>query len=107
MEDVLEVYQRPRDADFPLVCLDESSKQLLADTREPIPMELGGPARSDYEYKRNGTANLFMVFAPLEGRRHVTVTDQRTAIDYAHMLKTIADELFPEFGKDRAGPGQS
>jgi hypothetical protein len=99
MEDVLEVYQRPRDADFPLVCLDESSKQFLADTREPIPMEPGRPARSDYEYKRNGTANLFMVFAPLEGRRHVTVTDQRTAIDYAHMLKTIADELFPESEK--------
>lgn len=99
MEDVLEVYQRPRDTDFPLVCLDESSKQLLADTREPIPLEPGRPARPDHEYKRNGTANLFMVFAPLEGRRHVTVTDQRTAIDYARMLKTIADELFPESEK--------
>ena len=96
MEDVLEVYHRPRDMDFPLVCLDESSKQLLADTREPVPMEKGRPARSDHEYKRNGTANVFMVFAPLEGRRHVTVTDQRTAIDYAHMLKTVADELFPD-----------
>lgn len=96
MEDVLEVYRRPRDPDRPLVCLDESSKQLLADTREPIPMKKGRLARSDYEYQRNGTANLFMVFAPLEGRRHVKVTDRRTAVDYAHMLKEIADKLFPK-----------
>jgi len=99
MEDVLEVYQRPRDALFPLVCLDESSKQLLADTREQIPLKPGRPTRSDYEYKRNGTANLFMVFAPLEGQRHVKVSDRRTAIDYADMLKKVADELFPKSEK--------
>ena len=65
MEDVLAVYTRPRDPDCPLVCLDETSKQLLAETRVPIPMKAGRPARFDYEYERNGTANLFMMFAPL------------------------------------------
>ncbi len=76
MEDVLAVYTRPRDPDYPLVCLDETSKQLLAETRLPIPMKPGRPARCDYEYERNGTANLFMMFAPLEGWRHVKVTDR-------------------------------
>ena len=99
MEDVLDVYGRPRDPDRPLVCLDESSKQLLAETRAPIPMKRGHPARSDYEYQRNGTANLFMVFAPLEGWRQVKVTSQRTAVDYAHMLRDIADKHFPEARK--------
>ena len=69
MEDVLAVYTRPRDPDRPLVCLDETSKQLIAETRVPIPMKPGRPARCDYEYERNGTANLFMMFAPLEGWR--------------------------------------
>ena len=87
MEDVLAVYTRPRDPDCPLVCLDETSKQLLAETRVPIPMKAGHPARFDYEYERNGTANLFMMFAPLEGWRHVKVTDRHTAVDYAHVLK--------------------
>jgi hypothetical protein len=73
MEDVLAVYTRPRDPDCPLVCLDETSKQLLAETRVPIPMKAGRPARFDYEYEHNGTANLFMMFAPLEGWRHVKV----------------------------------
>jgi len=99
MEDVLAVYQRPRDPDRPLVCLDECSKQLLDETREPIPMARGRAARTDYEYQRNGTANLFMVFAPLEGWRQVKVTDQRTAIDYAHMLKEISDKHFPKAKK--------
>jgi len=99
MEDVLDVYKRPPDPQRPLVCLDETSKQLLADTHEPLPMKKGRPARSDYEYKRNGTANLFMVFAPLEGRRYVKVTDRRTAVDYAHMLEEIADRLFTDAEK--------
>src|SRR5205085_7518788 len=86
MEDVLEVYTRPHDPARPLVCLDETSKQLVAETRTPIPMRPGQPSRHDYEYERNGTANLFMLFAPLEGWRHVKVTDRRTAIDYAHVL---------------------
>src|SRR5205809_3929627 len=67
MEDVLAVYTRPRDGDCPLVCLDETSKQLIAEMRVPISMKAGRPARFDYEYERNGTANLFMMFAPLEG----------------------------------------
>jgi hypothetical protein len=67
MEDVLETYQRPRDPKRPLVCLDETSKQLIAETRKPIPAKPGRPAHHDYEYERNGVANLFMIFAPLEG----------------------------------------
>ncbi len=96
MEDVLAVYTRRRDPARPLVCLDETSKQLIAETRIPIPMKPGQPARFDYEYERNGTANLFMLFAPLEGWRHVKVTDRRTAVDYAHVLKDLADVHFPE-----------
>ncbi len=95
MEDVLAVYTRPRDPDCPLVCLDETSKQLLAETRLPIPMKAGRPARFDYEYQRNGTANLFMMFAPLEGWRHVKVTDRHTAVEYAQVLKELADIHFP------------
>ena len=96
MEDVLEVYQRPRDAEFPLVCLDETSKQLIAETRAPIAAKPGHPARYDYEYERNGTANLFMMFAPLEGWRHVKVTDRHTAVDYAQVLKELSDTHFPK-----------
>jgi DDE superfamily endonuclease len=70
MEDVLEVYQRPHDPEFPLVCLDESSKQLIVDTHVPIAAKPRHPARHDYEYERNGTTNLFMMFAPLEGQVH-------------------------------------
>jgi len=96
MEDVLAVYTRPHDPDRPLVCLDESSKQLIKETRVPVPMKKGQPVREDYEYERNGTANLFMMFAPLEGWRHVKVTDRRTAIDFAHALKDISDIHFPD-----------
>ena len=99
MEDVLEVYQRPHDAEFPLVCVDETSKQLISETRVPIKAKPGRPARQDYEYKRNGTANLFMMFAPLEGWRHVDVTDRHTAVDYAHMLKDLSDRHFPKAKK--------
>ena len=95
MEDVLEVYQRPHDPEAPVVCLDESSKQLIAETRVPIAAKPGHPARHDYEYERNGTANLFMIFAALEGWRHVEVTDRHTAVDYAHILKELSDTRFP------------
>jgi hypothetical protein len=94
MEDVLDVYKRPRDPARPLVCLDETSKQLVAETRTPLPMRPGEPARFDYEYARNGVANAFMLFAPLEGWRQVRITDRRTAIDYAHVLKQLSDEYF-------------
>ena len=95
MEDILEVYQRPSDPQRPLVCLDETSKQLIAETRVPIAAKPGQPARHDYEYRRNGTANLFMMFAPLEGWRHVKVTDRHTALDYAQVLKELSDTHFP------------
>ena len=94
MEDVLAVYTRPRDGDCPLVCLDETSKQLIAETRVPISMKAGRPARFDYEYERNGTANLSIMFAPLEGWRHVKVTDRHTAVDYARVLNDLADIHF-------------
>ena len=96
MEDVLAVYTRPRDPDRPVVCLDETSKQLVAETRVPSAMKPGRPARIDYEYTRNGTANLFMMFAPLEGWRDVKVTDRRAAVDYAHVLKDLADGRFAQ-----------
>ncbi len=95
MEDVLEVYHRPHDPDRPVVCLDETSKQLTAEARVPIPAKPGHPERYDYEYERNGTANLFMMFAPLEGWRHVEVTDRHTAVDYAHVLRDLSDTHFP------------
>jgi hypothetical protein len=99
MEDVLEVYHRPHDPEYPLVCVDEASKQLIAETRVPIKAKPGQPARHDYEYERNGTANLFMMFAPLEGWRHVKVTDRHTAVDYAHLLKELADVHFAKAKK--------
>jgi hypothetical protein len=95
MEDILEVYHRPHDPEYPVVCLDETSKQLIAETRVPIAAKPGRPARYDYEYERNGTANLFMLFAPLEGWRHVEVTDRHTALDYARLLKELSDEHLP------------
>jgi DDE superfamily endonuclease len=94
MEDVLDVYTRPHEKSRPLVCLDETSKQLIAETRTPLPLAPGQPARHDYEYKRNGTASLFMLFAPLEGWRHVEVKDQRTSKDYARVLKDLSDVHF-------------
>jgi hypothetical protein len=106
MEDVLEVYHRPHDPDRPVVCLDETSKQLIAETRVPIaakpghpPSRARSPERFDYEYQRNGTANLFMLFAPLEGWRHVEVTDHHTALDYAQILKDLSDTHFPKVSK--------
>ena len=83
MEDVLEVYQRPYDAARPMVCLDEASKQLVGETRVPVPPSPGREAREDYEYVRHGTANLFRVFEALAGQRHVIVTDRRTRKDWA------------------------
>jgi hypothetical protein len=99
MEDVLAIYTRPHDPDRPLVCLDETSKQLIRETRAPVPMRRGQPARVDHEYERNGTANLFMLFAPLEGWRHVEVTDRHAAVDYAEILRDLSDRHFPGAGK--------
>ena len=99
MEDVLEVYQRPADPKRPLVCLDEASRQLLDDLRASLGMEPGQPLREDSEYQRNGTANLFMLFAPLLGWRHVEVTDRRTAIDFAHVVRDLLTVYYPEAEK--------
>ena len=99
MEDVLEVYTRPQDPECPVVCLDETSKQLVGETRVPIPAKPGRLARHDYEYERKGTANLFMMFAPLDGWRHVKVTDRHTAVDYAHALADLSDTHFPDAKK--------
>ena len=95
MEDVIEVYHRPADPKRPLICIDESSKQLVSEVREPLPTAPGAPARYDYEYKREGTANLFMISEPLAGWRQVTVTDRRTAKDFAEVLRWLVEERHP------------
>ena len=95
VKNILAVYTRPRDSNQPLVCPDETSKQLIRETRTPVLTGRGRLARVDYEYKRNGTANLFMPFAPPEGWRHVEVMDRHTAVDYAYMLKDLSDKYFP------------
>ena len=99
MEDVLEVYHRPFDPDRPVVCLDEASKQLIGATRKPLPPQPGRPERFDYEYVRNGTANLFMVSQPLLGWRTVFVTERRTAVDFAEVLRWLVEDVHPEAEK--------
>jgi hypothetical protein len=99
MEDTLEVYQRPYAPTHPLVCMDESSKQRVKETREPLPGQPGKPQRYDYEYERNGVSNLFMIFAPREGWRHVKVTERRTNKDWAQCLKDLVDVHFSEAEK--------
>jgi transposase len=96
MEDVLEVYRRPYDPKRPVVCLDEQSKQLVKETREPIAAKPGRNQRVDYEYERNGTANLFMRFEPLAGRRRVKVTDRRTKVDFAQVIRELVNEDYPQ-----------
>lgn len=99
MEDVLDVYSRPYDPQHPLVGMDEVSKQLLADLHPKLPVAQGHPERYDYEYERNGTCNLFMFFAPLEGWREVKVTTRRTMIDWAHAVRELLDVHFPAVDK--------
>jgi hypothetical protein len=99
MEEVLEVYTRPYDPTRPVVCLDETSKQLVSETRTPLPVEPGQPERVDYEYERQGTANLFMAVEPLTGQRHVTVTDRRTAVDFAQVVKALLEVHYPHAEK--------
>ena len=96
MEDVLEVYKRPYDPKRPQVCMDETSKQLLADTRDPIPAQPGSPEKFDYEYKREGVANIFMFFEPLMGQRHVKVTERRTRKDWALAMRELSDVQYPD-----------
>jgi hypothetical protein len=101
MEEILELYTLPYDPDYPLVCFDESSKQLISEVRTPIPATTGQVERYDYEYQREGVCNLFMMFEPLVGWRHVEVTDQRTQIDYAHQIKYLVDQRYPHANKIR------
>lgn len=96
MEDVLDLYQEPHDPKRPVVCFDEMPYQLIAETRQPLPMQVGRPQRYDYEYKRMGTRNLFMFFQPLEGWRHVKITQRRTKQDYAHCMRDLVDIHFPD-----------
>jgi hypothetical protein len=96
MEDVLEVYHRPYDAQKPVVCMDEASKQLIAEIRDPLPAKPGSVAKYDSEYERRGTANLFMAVEPLAGKRTVQVTDRRTKIDWAQFVKYLLLTVYPE-----------
>lgn len=99
MEDVLEVYHRPRNPKYPLVCFDECSKQQTKETRLSLPAQPGSVAKYDYEYERNGTSNLFIFFAPLETWRYIKVTDRRTMIDFAHCMRDLVDIHFPDAEK--------
>ncbi len=96
MENVLAVYKRPYDPKHPTVCFDEKSKQLIGQTVIPIPAKPGQPERHDYEYVRNGTANLFMLVEPLRGWRHVNVTSRRTKLDFAQQMKELVDVHYPK-----------
>jgi transposase len=96
MEDVLDLYARPYDPKRPVVCFDEQPRQLIAEVRTPVPMAPGRPQRIDYEYRRAGTANLFLAFEPLAGWRHVEVTVQRTAGDFARQMKALVEVHYPE-----------
>jgi hypothetical protein len=91
MEDILQLYHQPYDPLYPMVCFDESSKQLISEKREPLPMKSGQVVRYDYEYERQGVANLFMFFEPLQSWRHVEVTDRHTKVDFAHCMKMLVD----------------
>lgn len=96
MEDVLEVYSRPYDPEYPVICLDEQSKQLIGEVQSPLPIAPGQPAKIDYEYERQGTCNIFMMCQPLAGWRHVKVTDRRTRCDWAECVRELVDVHFPD-----------
>jgi hypothetical protein len=95
MEDVLDLYAEPFMEEYPVVCFDESPYQLISETRVPLPVERGQPQRYDYEYKREGSCNLFVFFQPLRGWRHIKVTERRTAKDWAQCMKDLVDIHFP------------
>ena len=96
MEDVLDLYAEPYDPQRPVVCFDETSTQLLADVREPLPAKPGRPRREDYEYQRRGTRNLFLTCEPRRGWRHVAITRQRTMQDFAQQMRWLVDEAYPD-----------
>ena len=95
MEEVLSVYTRPYDERRPQVCLDETSKQLVSETRVPLPMQPGQPECCDYEYERQGTCNLFVACEPLTGKRYLQVTEQRTKVDFARFIRDLVDVYYP------------
>ena len=99
MEDILEVYKRPHEANKPLICMDETSKQLVKETRLPVSATPGQPARYDYEYERNGVCNLFMFYEPFGGKRYVSITDRRTKKDWAIQIKELLDVHYPNAEK--------
>lgn len=101
MEDVLEVYHLPYDSEYPVVCMDESSKQLIGEVREPIPGKPGQVRRIDDEYVRNGVAEIFMEVEPLTGRRHVAITERRTRKDWAEQIRQMLDERYSHARKVR------
>ena len=101
MEDVLGVYQLPYDADYPVVCMDESSKQLVGEVHPPIPAAAGRGEIIDHEYVRNGVASIFLAVEPLTGRRHVEITEKRTRREFAHFVRRLLDEDYPEATKVR------
>ena len=96
MEDVLDLYAEPYDPARPVVCFDETSTQLLADTRAPLPAKPGQPRREDYEYRREGTRNLFLACEPLAGWRQVEVTERRTKVDFAQRMRWLVNEAYPD-----------
>jgi hypothetical protein len=96
MEDILAVYALPYDPLYPVVCMDESCKQLIGEVQEPIPARPGQAARVDHEYVRNGVVQLFLEVEPLAGRRHVVATEHRTRIDWAHWIRGMLDERYPD-----------
>ena len=96
MEDVPDLYAEPYDPHRPVVCFDETSTQLLAETLPPMPPQPGRPLRQDYEYRREGTRNLFMACEPLAGWRQVAVTQRRTMEGFAHRMRRLVDEAYPD-----------
>ena len=103
VEDVLDLHAEPYDPDRPVVCFDETSTQLLADTRTPLPAQPGRPRRQDYEYRRCGTRNIFLTCEPLAGWRHVAITERRTMQDFAHQMRWLADVAYPDAPVVRVG----
>ncbi len=99
MEDVLEVYKRPYDPAFPVVCLDETNRQLIEETRQAVPVRPGRSRRTDYEYRRRGVVNLFMMFEPLAAKRQVKLSQQRTRKDWAECIRDLVDVHYPEAEK--------
>jgi len=101
MEQVLELYHLPYNPQIPMVCMDEQPVQLVKETRQPLPAAPGKPEKRDYEYERNGTANIFMFTEPLNGTRHVSVTEQRTAVDWANEIRDLLEVRYPEAARVR------